>query len=45
MRPHLPIAPGGTTVPCIADTQVVPTPPTVNNSCGVPVIPTARLLV
>jgi hypothetical protein len=27
-------APGGSTVPCIVNAQTVPTPPTVNNSCG-----------
>src|SRR5678810_788310 len=32
-------APGadGSTVPCIADAQVVPTPPAANNSCGDPI--------
>src|SRR5678815_3870556 len=29
-------APGGTTVSCISNAQTVPTPPTVNNSCGTP---------
>jgi hypothetical protein len=31
-------APGSSTVPCIADAQVVPTPPVVNNSCGTPLV-------
>src|SRR6187399_1495154 len=29
-------APGSATVPCISNAQTVPTPPTVNNSCGTP---------
>ena len=29
-------APGSSTVPCVSDAQVVPTPPVVNNSCGDP---------
>ena len=29
-------ADGGTTVACVSDAQVVPTPPAVNNSCGDP---------
>ncbi len=35
---------GGSTVTCISDAQVVPTPPTVNNSCGIPVIPTGPVV-
>src|SRR4030095_12429118 len=29
-------APGAATVACISNAQTVPTPPTVNNSCGTP---------
>jgi hypothetical protein len=31
---------GGSTVACISDAQVVPTPPNVNDSCGNPITPT-----
>ena len=37
-------ADGGSTVACISDAQVVPSPATVNNSCGVPVIPTGPVV-
>ena len=35
---------GGSTVPCIIDAQIVPTPPTVLNSCGNPVTPTGPVV-
>ena len=35
---------GGSTVACISDAQVVPTPPVVDNSCGDPVIPTGPVV-
>ncbi|MEO5906678.1 MAG: gliding motility-associated C-terminal domain-containing protein [Saprospiraceae bacterium] len=34
----------GTTVPCIADAQTVPTPPSVNNSCGAPLAVTGPVV-
>jgi gliding motility-associated-like protein len=34
----------GSTVSCIGDAQVVPTPPVVTNSCGDPVIPTGPVV-
>jgi hypothetical protein len=37
-------ADGGSTVACISDAQVVPTPPAVNNSCGDPDIPTGPVV-
>src|SRR4029078_5043186 len=37
-------APGGSTVPCIVDAQVVPTPPNVNDSCGNPITPTGPVI-
>ena len=37
-------APGGSVAPCIADAQVVPTPPTVMNSCGATITPTGPVI-
>ncbi|MEO6130594.1 MAG: hypothetical protein ABIQ02_02010, partial [Saprospiraceae bacterium] len=35
---------GSSSVPCLSDAQVVPTPPTVTNSCNNPVIPTGPVV-
>src|SRR5678809_820233 len=35
---------GGSTVACISDAQVVPTPPNVNDSCGNPITPTGPVV-
>ena len=37
-------ADGSSTVPCISDAQVIPTPPSINSSCGDPVIPTGPVV-
>jgi hypothetical protein len=37
-------APGGSVAPCISDAQVVPTPPTVTNSCGATITPTGPVV-
>jgi len=34
----------GTTVTCLSDAQIVPTPPTVNTTCSTPVIPTGPVI-